>query len=177
MRCHLAITLPPPCPSGRCSFHGFERTTSTSSKVQWDGCCRRHALPHKDRAHDGKGCPHRSARCSLAQVLTQPAYCYVSTDLLRISSNATGPARCCAHLPAEALPAVGQCLWSHEGGRPSRAGQQCVVALKLVADAKVCDLDMAIVPQQQVGGLDVSVHNLLVVHWKRDTVDENPASA
>lgn len=68
------------------------------------------------------------------------------------------------YFPAEALPGVGKRLGRHESGRAGRAGQQGVVALELVADPKVCNLQVTVVAQQQVGGFDVSMDNFLVVH-------------
>lgn len=70
-----------------------------------------------------------------------------------------------SYLPAEAMLVFGHHLGGHEGRRPLRARQEGVRPLKLVAHTKVCDLDVAIVPQQQVGGLDVPVDDLVVVHW------------
>lgn len=64
------------------------------------------------------------------------------------------------------MPGGGECLGSHEGGRASGVGEEGVLAVELVAYAKVSNLDVAIVPQQQVGGLDVSVDDLLVVYCK-----------
>lgn len=72
-----------------------------------------------------------------------------------------------AHLSAEALAGLWQGLWCHEGWRPGRAGQQSVVALELVAHSEVCDLQVAVVAQQQVGRLDVPVDDLLVMHWEK----------
>lgn len=77
------------------------------------------------------------------------------------------------YFPAEALPGVGKRLGRHEGGRAGRAGQQGVIALKLVADPEVCDLHVTIVAQQQIGGFDVSVDNFLVVHCEdKQTTDQ-----
>lgn len=67
------------------------------------------------------------------------------------------------------MPGGGECLWGHEGGRAGGVGEEGVLAVELVAHAEVCNLDVAIVPQKQVGGLDVSVDDLLVVHWKYRT--------
>lgn len=71
---------------------------------------------------------------------------------------------CPPHLPTEALLVLGHHLGRHEGRRPRRAGQEGVRPLELFADAKVCDLDVAVVAQQQVGRFDVSVDDLVVVH-------------
>lgn len=71
------------------------------------------------------------------------------------------------HLSTEALLVLRHHLGGHEGRRPRRARQLGVRPLELFADAKVGDLDVAVVAQQQVGGLDVAVDDLVVVHWKR----------
>lgn len=57
-------------------------------------------------------------------------------------------------------------LGGHEGRCPCCARQECIRPLELVAYSKVCDLDVSIVSQQQVGGFDVPVDDLVVVHWK-----------
>lgn len=77
-----------------------------------------------------------------------------------ISSDSEEP----THFPAEALPRVREGLRSHKSGSAGGAGQQSVVAFKLVADPKVRYLHVAIIAQQQVGGLDIPVDDLLVVH-------------
>lgn len=76
------------------------------------------------------------------------------------------------HLSAEALLMFGYHLGGHEGRRPRRARQEGVRPLKLVAHTKVCDLDVTIVTQQQVGGFDVPVDDLVVVHWKNTEQDK-----
>lgn len=68
------------------------------------------------------------------------------------------------HLAGEVLPCLGQRLGGQEGGGPHRAGQEGVGPLELVTDAEVCDLDVSVLPHQQVGRLHVSVDDLLVVH-------------
>lgn len=73
---------------------------------------------------------------------------------------------CLSHLSTEALLVFGHHLGGHEGRRPRRARQEGIRPLKLVAHAKVCDLDVTVVAQQQVGGFDVPVDDLVVVHWK-----------
>lgn len=71
-----------------------------------------------------------------------------------------------SHLPTEALAGLGNGLGGHERWGPGRAGQPSVVPLKLVADAEVGDLHVPVVPQEQVGWLDVPVDDLLVVHCR-----------
>lgn len=71
------------------------------------------------------------------------------------------------HLSAEAVLVLSHHLWSHEGRRPRRARQEGVRPLELVAHSEVCDFDVTIVPQQQVGGFDVPVDDLVIVHWTR----------
>lgn len=80
----------------------------------------------------------------------------------------------CSHLPTEALLVLSHHLRRHEGRCSRRAGQQRVRTLKLVAHAKVCDLDVTVVSQQQVGGLDVPVDDLVVVHcvWQQEGDDK-----
>lgn len=65
---------------------------------------------------------------------------------------------------------LGHHLWGHEGRRPCRAGQESVRPLELVAHTEVCDFDVAVVPQQQVGGFNVPVDDLVVVHWTKQRV-------
>lgn len=69
-----------------------------------------------------------------------------------------------AHLPTEALLVLRYHLRGHEGRRPGRARQLGVHPLEFLADAEVGDLDVAVVAQQQVGGFDVPVDDLVVVH-------------
>lgn len=71
-----------------------------------------------------------------------------------------------SHLSTEALAGIGNGLRGHERRGPGCAGQLGVVPLKLVADPEVGDLHMAIVPQEQVGRLDVPVDDLLIVHCR-----------
>ena len=73
----------------------------------------------------------------------------------------------CSHLSAESPLVFGHHLGGHEGRGPRRARQEGVGPLELVAHAKVGDLDVTVVPQQQVGGFDVSVDDLVVVHWTK----------
>lgn len=70
----------------------------------------------------------------------------------------------CVYLSAEALAVVRQRLWGHKSRSPSRAGEQGIVSLELVTNAKISDLHMAVISQQQVRGLDVPVDDLLIVH-------------
>lgn len=51
------------------------------------------------------------------------------------------------HFSTEALPGVREGLWCHKRRSASSAGQQSVVALKLVAHPKVGYLHMAIVAE------------------------------
>lgn len=69
-----------------------------------------------------------------------------------------------SHLSTESLLMFSDHLWGHEGWRPCRAGQEGVRPLKLVAYAKVCNLDVSVIPQQEVGRFNVSVDDLVVVH-------------
>lgn len=70
-----------------------------------------------------------------------------------------------SHLPTESLLVFSHHLWGHEGRCPCRAGQEGVRPFELVAYAKVGDLDVSVVPQQEVGRFNVSVDDLVVVHW------------
>lgn len=89
------------------------------------------------------------------------------------------------HLPTEALARLRNGLRGHEGWGPSCAGQLSIIPLKLVADAKVGNLDVSVVPQEQVGWLDVPVDDLLAVHcrerqlecWPWETAAQNPSPA
>lgn len=79
-----------------------------------------------------------------------------------------------SHLPTEALAGLRNGLGGHERWGPGRAGQPSVVPLKLVADAKVGDLHVPVVPQEQVGWLDVPVDDLLVVHCRERQLERWP---
>lgn len=82
-----------------------------------------------------------------------------------------GPER---HLSTEALAGIRNGLRGHERRGPCRAGQLGVVPLKLVADAEVSNLHMAVVPQEQVGRLDVPVDDLLIVHCRERQLQRRP---
>lgn len=80
------------------------------------------------------------------------------------------------HLSTEALAGVRNGLGGHERWGPSRAGQPSVVPLELVADAEVSNLHVPVVPQKQVGWLDVPVDDLLVVHCRERQLERRPAA-
>lgn len=69
-----------------------------------------------------------------------------------------------SHLSAETMLVFGHHLRGHEGRGPRRTRQEGVGPLEFVAHAKVCDLDVSVISQQQVGGFNVSVDDLVVVH-------------
>ena len=70
----------------------------------------------------------------------------------------------CAHLSGEVLAGLGECLGGKESRRSHSAGQQRVRPLKLIAHAEVCDLYVTVLAHQQVGGFDVAMDDLLVMH-------------
>lgn len=95
----------------------------------------------------------------------QPRACSLNTKRARTKDiTSTREQKDETYFPTEALSGVGEGLRRHEGRRAGGAGQQSVVALELVADPEVGYLHVAVVAQQQVGGFDVPVDNLLVVH-------------
>lgn len=69
------------------------------------------------------------------------------------------------HLPREILSGFREGFRGEESGRSHSAGQQSVGSLKLVADSKVCDLDVAVLSHQQVRRFHVSVDDLLVMYY------------
>lgn len=73
-----------------------------------------------------------------------------------------------SHLPTEALARIRNGLRGHECRGPCRARQLSIIPLELVADPKVGDLHVAIVPKEQIGWLDVPVDDLLAVHCRRE---------
>lgn len=79
-----------------------------------------------------------------------------------------------SHLPTEALAGIGDGLGGHERRGAGRAGQLGVVPLKLVADAEVGDLHVPVVPQEQIGRLDVPVDDLLAVHCGERQLERRP---
>lgn len=81
-----------------------------------------------------------------------------------------------SHLPTEALAGVRDGLGGHECRGAGRAGQLGVVPLELVADTEVGDLHVPVVPQEQVGRLDVPVHDLLAVHCGERQLEPEPAA-
>lgn len=80
-----------------------------------------------------------------------------------------------SHLPTEALARIRNGLRGHERWGPGRAGQLSIVSLKLVADAEVGNLHVPVVPQEQVGWLDVPVDDLLAVHYRERQLEHGPA--
>ena len=80
------------------------------------------------------------------------------------------------HLSTEALAGVRNGLRGHECWSPSGAGQPSVVPLELVADAEVSNLHVPVVPQKQVGWLDVPVDDLLVVHCRERQLKRRPGA-
>lgn len=72
------------------------------------------------------------------------------------------------YLPREDLPGLRERLRCHEGGSAHGVREEGVAALKLVAHAKVRNLDVPIFSNQQVGRFDVPVDDLLVVYWGWD---------
>lgn len=62
------------------------------------------------------------------------------------------------------MPRRGERFGGHEGRCSRRVGEEGVLAVELVADPEVRDLDVSVVAEQQVRWLDVSVDYLLVVY-------------
>ena len=60
--------------------------------------------------------------------------------------------------------AVRQGLRSHEGRCSCRVAQCSIITVKLVTHSEVCNLDMSILTEQQVGRFDIAVNNVLEVH-------------
>ena len=77
-----------------------------------------------------------------------------------------------SHLAGKALLALWHHLRGHESWGPCSAGQQGIIPLKLVTHTKVCYLHVPVISQKQVWGLNISVDDLLVVHWGEDQEGE-----
>lgn len=72
------------------------------------------------------------------------------------------------YLSTEAFARIWNRLRSHEGWCPSSTGKLGVTPFKLIADSKIRYFDMPIISQEQVGWLDVTMNDLLIVHYKGD---------
>ncbi len=68
------------------------------------------------------------------------------------------------NLSREVLAGLWEGLWGEKRWRPNCAGQEGIRSLKLVTDPKVCNFNMAIFPQNQVGRLDVPMNDFLVMY-------------
>ena len=66
---------------------------------------------------------------------------------------------------------LGERLGRHEGRRAEAVGDDGVVAVEFIRDAKVGDLDVAVVAEEQIRGLDVAMNDLLVVHFEKKVVE------
>lgn len=62
------------------------------------------------------------------------------------------------------MPRRGERFRGHESRCSRRVGEEGVLAIELVANPEVRDLNVAVVPEQQVRWLNVAVDYLLVVY-------------
>lgn len=100
------------------------------------------------------------------QWVLRNCYMYMWTKLLLHKNKTVFCFLGSSYPAAESLILISQSFRGHEGWSSCTVWQESIMTLKLITDTKICYLYVAIIPQQQIRGFDVSVNDFLIVYYK-----------